>query len=50
MTIRKKALLAIAITFVGLIVIMFAISRFILLDNLEEVEGRFLCEECKEEL
>ncbi len=38
MTIRKKSLLAIVITFVSLIVILFAISRFILLENLREVE------------
>jgi len=38
MTIRKKSLLAIAITFVSLIVILFVISRFILLENLKKVE------------
>lgn len=38
MTIRKKALLAITVIFVGLIVILFVISRFVLLENLNKLE------------
>ena len=38
MTIRKQSLFAIAITFTTLIVILFLISKFILLDNLRELE------------
>ena len=38
MTIRKKSILAIAVTYLGLVVVLFITARFILLDNLKEVE------------
>ncbi len=38
MTIRKKSILAIAITYLGLVVVLFIAARFILLENLKEVE------------